>query len=201
MESSPKFVAGNLCLDFHNTVSWNIDKPVEENRLESYEDVVTWAVHAGATDVMSADRLLGAARSDSHEADVAIKRVLDLRQVFHDVFAASGRGAQPSASRVEALNRWISALPMRLTAEGDRFVWDWTAQPTDLTSVIWPVVWSAAMLLHSDEFGRIGECEADDCGWLFVDHSRRHNRKWCQMEVCGNRAKAQRFYRRSQEKR
>jgi predicted RNA-binding Zn ribbon-like protein len=39
-------------------------------------------------------------------------------------------------------------------------------------------------------------CAADDCGWLFLDRSRNHARRWCDMKVCGNNAKARRFYRR-----
>ncbi|WP_432477083.1 CGNR zinc finger domain-containing protein [Nocardioides sp. GXQ0305] len=34
---------------------------------------------------------------------------------------------------------------------------------------------------------RIGACPGRGCGWLFVHTSGR--RRWCQMAVCGNRAK------------
>ncbi|TQL45058.1 putative RNA-binding Zn ribbon-like protein [Homoserinimonas aerilata] len=36
---------------------------------------------------------------------------------------------------------------------------------------------------------RIRECEADDCGYVFLDESRADNRRWCSMQRCGNRAK------------
>ncbi|MCI0410541.1 MAG: CGNR zinc finger domain-containing protein [Acidobacteria bacterium] len=29
---------------------------------------------------------------------------------------------------------------------------------------------------------------------MFLDRSKRGNRRWCDMTVCGNRAKARRFY-------
>ncbi|WP_377288081.1 CGNR zinc finger domain-containing protein [Rhizobium sp. SG2393] len=38
-----------------------------------------------------------------------------------------------------------------------------------------------------------------NCGWLFLDRSRNRSRAWCDMAVCGNRAKAKRHYRRQKE--
>ena len=36
---------------------------------------------------------------------------------------------------------------------------------------------------------RIRVCAAENCGLLLVDTSRPGRRRWCSMEVCGNRAK------------
>ncbi|APO74176.1 CGNR zinc finger domain-containing protein [Rhizobium etli 8C-3] len=38
-----------------------------------------------------------------------------------------------------------------------------------------------------------------NCGWLFIDRSKNKSRAWCDMGVCGNRAKASRHYRRKKE--
>ncbi len=35
-----------------------------------------------------------------------------------------------------------------------------------------------------------------NCGWLFLDRSKNKSRFWCDMAVCGNRAKANRHYHR-----
>ncbi|MBA1941908.1 hypothetical protein HLX82_24475, partial [Escherichia coli] len=37
-------------------------------------------------------------------------------------------------------------------------------------------------------------CEADGCGWFFVDESPNRTRRWCSSEVCGNRERARRAY-------
>jgi len=42
-------------------------------------------------------------------------------------------------------------------------------------------------------------CASDTCGWLFLDTSKNHTRRWCDMKSCGNRAKARKYY--SQKKR
>lgn len=38
-----------------------------------------------------------------------------------------------------------------------------------------------------------------NCGWLFIDRSKNRSRAWFDMAVCGNRAKANRHYRRKKE--
>ncbi|MDK4732798.1 CGNR zinc finger domain-containing protein [Rhizobium sp. CNPSo 3490] len=38
-----------------------------------------------------------------------------------------------------------------------------------------------------------------NCGWLFIDRSKNKSRAWCDMAICGNRAKANRHYRRKKE--
>ena len=42
----------------------------------------------------------------------------------------------------------------------------------------------------------VRECGASDCAWLFLDTSKNHHRRWCDMTRCGNRAKVRRFYAR-----
>lgn len=44
---------------------------------------------------------------------------------------------------------------------------------------------------------RMKACPADDCLWAFYDHSRNRSRTWCDMAVCGNRAKARTYRRRA----
>ena len=36
---------------------------------------------------------------------------------------------------------------------------------------------------------RLKICPADDCQWAFYDTSRNRSKRWCSMEVCGNRSK------------
>jgi predicted RNA-binding Zn ribbon-like protein len=52
-----------------------------------------------------------------------------------------------------------------------------------------PVAKSAADLLASEELDLARECAGDDCGWLFIDRTRNHSRRWCDMKSCGNLAK------------
>jgi predicted RNA-binding Zn ribbon-like protein len=48
------------------------------------------------------------------------------------------------------------------------------------------------LLLAKDQ-SRPHSCAADTCRWLFLDTSKNHTRRWCDMKICGNRAKARRY--------
>ncbi|WP_018898728.1 CGNR zinc finger domain-containing protein [Rhizobium sp. 2MFCol3.1] len=56
---------------------------------------------------------------------------------------------------------------------------------------------SVLKLIASPEPERMKIC--GNCGWLFLDRSKNRSRTWCDMAVCGNRAKAIKHYRRRKE--
>ena len=43
---------------------------------------------------------------------------------------------------------------------------------------------------------RLKQCPGEHCGWVFFDMTKNKSRRWCEMSVCGNRAKAKAHYRR-----
>jgi predicted RNA-binding Zn ribbon-like protein len=96
----------------------------------------------------------------------------------------------------EALEH-MRVLPTAGRRQRDRSLqlrWDQLGE--SLESVLWPVIWSAASLLVSDESSQIRICGGPDCGWMYVDRSRNGLRRWCQMETCGTREKSRRRYQR-----
>jgi predicted RNA-binding Zn ribbon-like protein len=62
-----------------------------------------------------------------------------------------------------------------------------------------PAVLAALDLLAllDDRPERLRRCEHERCALWFLDTSRNGGRRWCSMATCGNRAKAQRHYRRA----
>jgi hypothetical protein len=65
----------------------------------------------------------------------------------------------------------------------------------------WPG-FTAALLLALRELSAtdlpLKRCRNTGCRWLFIDRSRNHARQWCEMAMCGNRAKVARFRHRRQ---
>ena len=45
---------------------------------------------------------------------------------------------------------------------------------------------------------RLKACPAEACGWVFYDRSRNRSGRWCDSNVCGNRAKTRAYRRRAQ---
>ena len=85
-----------------------------------------------------------------------------------------------------------------IVSEKDSFSWDWCVNndAERLQRIPWLVVRSAADLLTSDKLRDVRACAAEDCRWLFLDISKNHSRRWCDMQTCGNQAKARRHYSR-----
>jgi predicted RNA-binding Zn ribbon-like protein len=45
-------------------------------------------------------------------------------------------------------------------------------------------------------WARLKACPRDVCGWVFHDRSTANRGTWCSMRICGNRVKANAYYRR-----
>ncbi len=192
---------GPICLDFANTCG---DRPVTSSEaLHDYGDLLAWA---GRADLLSPSQtavLRKAAHTRPTDAQAALSRALELREVVYRLFSATARGRSPDEEDLGAINRLLAATRLRLRAQpGDDApccALEWTGSGDELDRLLWPVVRSAADLLTSSEIGRVRECASETCSWLFVDRSRSGRRRWCDMRTCGNRAKARRYYRRHRE--
>ncbi|MBM3533976.1 MAG: hypothetical protein FJX60_13175 [Alphaproteobacteria bacterium] len=198
LSSGPlRLVGGAVALDFVNTVDWHLeDEPVE--RLRSYADLVAWGRGSEAIDAARARRLLKLAKADDKTAESVFAVARSLREALFQIFLAIGRGTAPNARDLRLINAWLSRLAPRdgLVQKGRGLAWH-SPEPETLESVLAPVLWSAGDILTGADVDRLKLCHADGCGWMFLDASRKANRLWCSMEGCGNRAKAQRHYRRT----
>ena len=189
-----RLVGGQLCLDFANTANKHGRADMKEY-LADYGALVAWAQHAGVLGVVDAGQLLIEARP-AVTAD-ALRRARELRDALYRLFSTIAAGDRIDPDDVVLFNAALARLPRqaRLTTTPGGIDWNWGAADRS-EGVIWPVIWSAAELLTSPKRALIRECKGHECTWLFLDTSRNHSRRWCSMEDCGNRAKAQRHYAR-----
>jgi len=56
-------------------------------------------------------------------------------------------------------------------------------------SLLLPIGEALARLVTEMDFTQIKLCEGSACTLLFADKTRARNRRWCSMDICGNRAK------------
>jgi predicted RNA-binding Zn ribbon-like protein len=78
-------------------------------------------------------------------------------------------------------------------AKGAAAAWSWHPHEGRPELPLWILSKAAETLVTTELFAQVGFCQRDSCRWLFLDSSRNHSRRWCDMRVCGNRVKAQRF--------
>lgn len=198
-EASPwSFQAGNLALNFANTVDWHASQNPEE-LLTSYTALVNWSRDYGVLQEADAKSLLLKAREYPGEAAKALSQARIIRETIYRIFHAVAQREAPPGEDLEilkeALARAIAAA--RLVPQEKGFRWDWPFEPPSFEQLLWPITQAAMDLLLSKKLSQVGQC-ADErgCGVLFIDTSRNHSRQWCSMDTCGNRAKAQRHYTR-----
>ncbi len=187
---------GRLCLDFVNTVSNSRAHPKE--RLNSYLDLVSWGRQAGVLSEREAKHLGLAAKRRPAEAAGVLAEATRFREALFRIFQAGAEDRPPDTGDLEVLNAALRAAHghLRLEVGASGIEWGWVDGADALDRMLWPAARSAVDLLTSPDRHRVHLCESPTCDWLFIDTSRNHSRRWCDMKGCGNRAKARRYYER-----
>jgi len=163
---------------------------------------VSWGRQAGVLGEPEAQRLVQLAKRRPDDAARTFAAAVVLREALFRIFSAAPecRPQRPEDMDIfnAALGRALAQVRLDAGAEGCVRVWAGDADAPD--RMLWPVLRSAMDVLTSeDERGRIHTCESPTCDWLFLDTSRNHSRRWCDMKSCGNRAKARRYYTRHKQ--
>ena len=191
-----KYIGGDPALDLVNTVDWTGRGP-ENDRLTDFVRLTSWAEEAGVVSSRAAAALRKRADARPGQAAAAHHYALETRVALAQLFGRVAAGKAGSRD-LHSFNRLLGPPleHMRLlpaaTRGSQNLQLGWEEMGSRLESVVWPVLWSAARLLTSDEAGQIRVCGGEDCGWMYVDRSRNGLRRWCQMETCGTREKSRR---------
>jgi predicted RNA-binding Zn ribbon-like protein len=195
-----ELVGGVLCLDFVNTISNHTGSGAREY-LHSYEDLVDWSHHAGTLGDGEAASLLRRASRQPERATATLDQGIALRESIYRVLQAAMERTEPTVDDVHSLNAALEQALSRLRVRPARggFEWSWSESRDEFGRVFWPIVRSAADLLTSERVQWVGQCAGEGCGWLFLDQSKNHSRRWCSMGMCGSRVKSHRYYHRRQE--
>jgi predicted RNA-binding Zn ribbon-like protein len=196
------WIGGSLCLDFANTVG-SRSSPSPNERLHRYADLVVWSRQADLVTERQAHQLLREAERHPVQAARVLERATALREASHRIFSAIAAGRPPNEEDLNLLNAALAQAlgHLRIVSTSHGFQWAWAGGETQLERLLWPVAHSVAELITSEELSLVRECANANCGWLFIDRSRNHSRRWCDMSDCGNRAKARRHYQRTRTRR
>lgn len=188
---------GDLALDFVNTID---SRPTAHPKelLPRYADLVSWSRQAGVLSERQKQALLGKSRRGAKKAEETRKLAVGLRECLFRVFTAITDEQDVSKDSLMEWNRFVlrSMEHYELIQDKSVFSWRLRSEPLELDSMLWPVIHAAVKLSTGPQASRIRRCASPSCDWLFLDASKRGNRRWCDMTVCGNRAKARRFYSR-----
>ena len=192
--ASLAMVGGELALDFANTSSGRGSTGHHEH-LRAAGDVIDWAEHARAILPEDAEWLRDMTLQDPQLAQKLLGAALALREDIYGLGAelAAGHAApREKIDRIAAVQASALAKATLQPIEG-RYAWSWVAKTSPIEAVLGPISLSAITMLMQADLTRIKQCPGEKCGWLFFDATKNKSRRWCEMEVCGNRAKQKRL--------
>jgi predicted RNA-binding Zn ribbon-like protein len=193
----PRFelVAGAVCLDFVNTLDDRFTPDAKE-LLKHYVDLARFAEDTGILGDQQVDRLMTKSMQYPDEARRAVASAVGLREAISEIFYALARKKPVPSAALMILNQHVkeAAQHLALVVGKQRFEWKFEADSYDLFAPLWPIARDAAELLASERVEFVRACASKTCEWIFLDESKNHRRRWCDMTKCGNRAKVKRFY-------
>jgi predicted RNA-binding Zn ribbon-like protein len=190
-------VGGNAALDLINTVSgWGRDP---EDWVPEVSDLLIWARVSGVLGPGEERQAVRLARSSPPAAERALASVRKLRAALRRLVETLEGRRRAGRKDLAVMRVWARrlALARRLVVGrgGLRVVLAREVPALDLPAL--RVTAAALSLLEDPPAARLKTCAGRDCGWKYLDRSKNRSRRWCDMAVCGNLAKARRFRARS----
>ena len=190
----------DTCLGFVNTLYWR-GSPVPTETLKDWAGLLDWCEHnlgCGAEEVRALTDWAAAQPAAAHHL---FELAIAMREVLWRVLGALASGTPVVALDLAAFNQALAEAPPRaeLAHTDGGFVWRTGILVPAMPALLAPVLWSAADLMTQASHELIRQCANPKCLYLFVDASKAGTRRWCDMNSCGNRAKAQRHYQKTRQ--
>jgi predicted RNA-binding Zn ribbon-like protein len=134
-------------------------------------------------------------------AAAALHATRELREALHDVTSAIIRNDAAPADPLRRIERtWKDAVrEAELTFAAGNAQLQLTVETSGLAYLNHELALRSLELLRALPLARTRICPGPRCGWLFIDHSKGGQRRWCDMATCGNAAKTARHYQRKRQ--
>jgi predicted RNA-binding Zn ribbon-like protein len=193
-----KLYAGHPALELVNSLDLRFSANPQD-LIPGYKDLLRLSTQLELLTAGQARKL--ARTAGERDAIRVLASTVELREALAVIFYTRISGAKPPAAAVETLERHFhaAALHRTLRAGDAHLAWTWEHAERESEIPLWKLAQSAADLLVSTDAELVKDCGDPTCRWLFLDVSKNHTRRWCDMKTCGNRMKARRHQARLQE--
>lgn len=186
-----RMLGGDAALDFANTRHWRDGSEIDF--LTGYAALINWAVVAGLLSQDEHDRLKATEVDMPLQAADVFSAAIRLRDTWKIYLGEATRTELPTVALDlprDTLRRMVTtALGAPLAIAG---LPPDPLKGADMALPLARAALSIGAFLALPHAGTLRMCEADPCGGVFLDTSRSQKRRWCAMDSCGNRVKAQR---------
>jgi predicted RNA-binding Zn ribbon-like protein len=193
-QNSPAiFIADSAGLDFLNSIATPVDTEIDW--ISDGEGLLTWLeqAHLVPVDVLDAIRK----QAKPAEIDRVAAQARSLREWFR-TFVREHRGKPLKAADLadlEPLNRLLARdegfgeLVAHKHGKTTALEFHRTRRWRSPESLLLPIAEALASMLTEEGLSDVKACEGAACTLMFADRTRARSRRWCSMEICGNRAK------------
>ena len=187
------FVANRPILDFLNTKPDLAGGPTE--LLPDVRAFERWLIASGMV-ISPKAKAIVRGRRHSTEATAFLEQLIAFRGRLREAVVRMENGSSPTDTFLAEVNSLLLQYPRHTSlhkVDGKiiREMIFKLREPADLWA---PFIDATADLLVETESSRIRKCES--CDLHFFDTSKKGSRRWCSMNICGNKLKVAAYQRR-----
>ncbi len=191
------FLGNQLTLDLLNTRPTPAGEPIE--LLPDFSSLLQW-LQAAELLRPSQSAELQSRWGQSARAQKTLRAIRKLRETLRREILRWEHGGAIHPSVVRELNLLMARHPMRTKLKEGRgrlasMMWFEFRRPEGLLA---PLAYSAAILFAHVDRNRVRKCA--HCVAHFLDASKKGNRRWCSMQLCGNRLKVAAYAARKRDR-
>src|SRR5581483_282676 len=134
-------------------------------------------------------------QAQSRAGETELERAVALREALREIALAHNNGERAAADTVAVLDETVrrARLVLRFKPEGPAVLEPEASGVDGALGRLLAIVHSA---IADGSWQRLKACRLHTCEWAFFDHTKNRSGAWCNMDVCGNRAKARAYRQR-----
>ena len=187
------FIGNRTILDLLNTKPVLADGPTE--LLPDVRALERWLIASGMVTSLKTKAIIRAWRH-STEAGAFLKQLIAFRERLREAVTRIESGSSPTDAFLAEVNSLLLQYPLHssLHKHGGKVSREASFEPRKPADFWAPIIDATADLLAATESSRIRKCEL--CVLHFFDTSKKGSRRWCSMNICGNKLKVAAYQQR-----
>lgn len=160
---------------------------------ENYEDIEDWFNEVGLVKKKKA--------LNFEDKQRYYEEIINYRSLLRDCFKGYIESKIPLEHLLKKTNNILlkSEVHPQITYKNNSYELEFIPNTTKHNIFLTTMAVEVIKLLNSLEFKYLKKCSNHKCCLYFVDTSKNHSRRWCSMEICGNRSKVSNFVKRKKE--
>jgi predicted RNA-binding Zn ribbon-like protein len=129
--------------------------------------------------------------------EAELHRAIEVREALRALLLANNGGPSPAAAvaTLDAAAR-EAHLEARFAADGTAGL---VSDAGGVDAALGRLLAAVYAAMADGSWRRLKACRAQDCEWVFWDATKNRSGAWCDMGVCGNRAKARSYRERHRD--